>query len=126
MIGAIFWTAALSTLVGISLRETVLVFISGLIAAAAGTCGALVQSHRASAAREVLERAEHEANHDALTNLLNRNALIRQLDASIATARQNDTVVGVLVASVSAGASPTCGDATTSRLRRVDFSARRR
>jgi len=96
VIGAVLWTAALSTLVGITGRETVLISSAGFIAAAAGTCGALIQAHRARAARDVLERAEHEANHDGLTNLLNRNALLRQLDDSIVTARQNDTVVGVL------------------------------
>lgn len=96
VIGAVLWTAALSTLVGISGRETVLTSIAGLIAAAAGTCGALIQAHRARAARDMLDRAEHEANHDGLTNLLNRNALLRQLDESIITARKNDTVVGVL------------------------------
>lgn len=96
VIGAVLWTAALSTLVGISGRETVLTSSAGLIAAAAGTCGALIQAHRARASRDMLHRAEHEANHDGLTNLLNRNALIRQLDESIVTARKNDTVVGVL------------------------------
>jgi len=96
LIGAVLWTAALSTLFGISGRETVLISSAGIIGAAAGTIGALVQAHRARAARDVLERAEHEANHDALTNLLNRNALIRQLDESIISARHNDTVVGVL------------------------------
>jgi diguanylate cyclase (GGDEF)-like protein len=96
LIGAVLWTATLSTLVGISGRETVLTSVAGIIGAVSGTCGALIQAHRARAARDVLLRAEHEANHDALTNLLNRNALIRQLDDSIITARQNDTVVGVL------------------------------
>ncbi len=96
LIGTALWTAAMSTLVGISGRETVLITSAGLIGAAAGTCGSLVQAHRARAARGVLERAEHEANHDSLTNLLNRNALVRQLDESIISARQNDTVVGVL------------------------------
>ena len=96
LIGAVLWTMLLSTLVGITGRETVLTSSAGIIGAAAGTCGAMVQAHRARAARVVLERAEHEANHDALTNLLNRNALIRQLDESILNARQNDTVVGVL------------------------------
>ena len=96
LIGAVLWTVALSTLVGISGRETVLVSSAGFMGAAAGTCGALIQAHRARAARDVLERAEHEANHDGLTNLLNRNALVRALDQSIITAKQNDTVVGVL------------------------------
>lgn len=96
LIGAALWTAGLSTLVGVSVRETVLISSSGIIGAVAGTCGALLQAHRARAARGVLEQAEHDANHDALTNLLNRNALIRRLDESIVTAQRNDTVVGVL------------------------------
>ena len=96
LVGAIVWTAALSTLVGVSGRETVLVSSAAFIGAAGGACGALVQAHRARAASDVLERAEHEANHDGLTNLLNRNALVRRLDESILSARLNDTVVGVL------------------------------
>lgn len=96
LIGAALWTAGLSTLHGVTARETVLISSAGLVAAVAGTCGALIQAHRARAARDVLERAEHEANHDALTDLLNRNALIRRLDESLLTARRNDTVVGVL------------------------------
>lgn len=96
LIGAALWTAAMSTLVGISARETVLISSAGVICAAAGTCGSLYQAHRARSARDVLERAEHEANHDSLTNLLNRNALIRKLDEAIIGSRLDDTVVGVL------------------------------
>ncbi len=96
LIGAALWTAAMSTLVGISFRETILIASAGLISAAAATCGSLIQAHRARSARDVLERAEHDATHDSLTNLLNRNALIRKLDDSIVAGRQNDTVVGVL------------------------------
>ena len=94
--GALSWTVVLMLTVGLTERETVLVGCAGAIGALAATCGSMIQAHRARAARDMLARAEHEASHDPLTDLPNRNALFERLEESLAAARRNDSVVGVL------------------------------
>ncbi len=107
------------------LRSPVLVLVAGLVAAivaemlafsgmgttpdelsraaAVGfiaSCGAAamaalqrVAHHRTA---ESLSRARHDADHDALTGLVNRAELHRQLEQAMRQARIDDTVVGVL------------------------------
>ncbi len=94
--GAFLWVVAISAAIGLSERETVLVASSGAIGAMASTVGALLQSFRSGATTEVLARASHEATHDPLTDLPNRNALFEELERSLEKAQKNDSVVGVL------------------------------
>ncbi|NNE96819.1 MAG: bifunctional diguanylate cyclase/phosphodiesterase [Acidimicrobiales bacterium] len=69
---------------------------SGALGGLGGMIGALWQNYTTRHTQEYIAQQEHQAKHDPLTGLFNRNALFTELEHSIARARQTDTVLGVL------------------------------
>jgi diguanylate cyclase (GGDEF)-like protein len=71
-------------------------------AAAPGQLGASLQAAVARLARNLTEREEfqqrlaHEASHDGLTKLPNRNAVLRHLDSAMARTRRSSTSLALL------------------------------
>lgn len=71
-------------------------------AAAPGQLGASLQAAVSRLARNLTEREEfqqrlaHEASHDGLTKLPNRNAVLRHLDSAMARTRRADTSLALL------------------------------
>ena len=94
--GATVWVVALFVLRDLTQENLVLVGASGLIGALAAAIGALWQNFTARHTQEYLELAEHQAKHDPLTGLLNRNALFDRLEDSLVKSKADDTVLGVL------------------------------
>jgi diguanylate cyclase (GGDEF)-like protein len=94
--GAIVWVVALFVLRDLTQENLVLVGASGVIGAIAAAIGALYQNFTARHTQEYLELAEHQAHHDPLTGLLNRNALFSELESSLQKSKDDDTVLGVL------------------------------
>ena len=96
VLGVALWTSGLYFFADLDSRELVLVISAGGIGAVSGTAGAIIQAVRSRSAGAVLARTAHDATHDALTDLPNRNALFERLDDALARAKETDTVVGVL------------------------------
>lgn len=69
----------------------------GLVLGAGGEPAFVIAVAQDISARKLLEaRLSHAATHDALTGLPNRVLLLRRLERALATARAEDTQVGVL------------------------------
>ncbi len=96
LFGASVWIVAMAVFFELSNAQLVIVGSTGIVGALSGALGAMWQAHRARETKEVLERAEHSAAHDALTGLTNRPAMLELLETSLIEAKQNDTVTGVL------------------------------
>ncbi len=69
---------------------------SGLMGSVGAAGGSIWQSWRSRGATAALARAEHDANHDPLTDLLNRNGLFQELQWSFDRAKQTETILAVL------------------------------
>lgn len=93
---AIVWLALLFVLLDLEQEALVAAGTMGGVVAVGASFGALWQNWTARGASEYLAQAEHDARHDALTGLFNRNALFAELEWSHRRAREADTVLGVL------------------------------
>lgn len=79
-----------------SRARLVSVGIGGLVASAGAAAAVIWQRLAHRHAARALYQAGHDAKHDALTGLINRAGLYRQLQAALDDARCGSTVVGVL------------------------------
>ncbi len=93
---AVVWLTTLFVVSDLSQSSLVIAGASGAFGAIGGGIGAMWQNWTQRHTSESLVRAEHEAQHDALTGLYNRTALFAQLELAAERARKNDSVLGVL------------------------------
>ncbi len=93
---ALVWLVILFVLIDLEQATLVVAGASGFFGAMGSGIGALWQTWSARHTTEYLARAEHDASHDALTGLHNRNALFQELEWSYKRAKETDTVLGVL------------------------------
>lgn len=93
---SLLWIIALYFLFGSRDSALGISASSGLVGAVGAAGGALWQSWLSRGATAALARAEHDANHDALTDLLNRNGLFQELEWSFERAKQSETILAVL------------------------------
>ena len=94
--GATLWVVFLYAFDVVSGGELVVVISTGAFGAIGSAVGALWQNYSTRHTQEYIAEAEHQAKHDPLTGLANRNALFSELETSIARAKSTDTVLGVL------------------------------
>ncbi len=93
---AVVWLAALFVVSDLSQSSLVIAGTSGAVGAIGGGIGAMWQNWSQRHNMHSLAEAEHQAQHDALTGLANRNSLFAELDRASERAKKNDTVLGVL------------------------------
>ncbi len=90
------WTCLLFTVGSAPIDSVALAAISGAIGAVGGSIGAWWQLRAAHGTSAALARAEHDANHDPLTDLYNRSGLFQELELSFQRARESETLLAVL------------------------------
>ncbi len=80
------------------LTQTELLYSSviGVFGALGGATGALWQNWSQRHRTQQLAETEHYARHDALTGLVNRPTMFKELEHSIELSKRDDTVLGVL------------------------------
>ncbi|MEZ5229169.1 MAG: diguanylate cyclase [Acidimicrobiales bacterium] len=93
---AVVWLAALFIVADLSQSSLVIAGASGAVGAIGGGVGAIWQNWSQRHNVHSLAQVEHQAQHDNLTGLANRNSLFVELERASARAKKNDTVLGVL------------------------------
>lgn len=96
VIAGTLWIVALDQLYGLEAAASLRHFATVVVAAAGGALGAILVSARTGAVDDKLSLAEQEARTDALTGLSNRVHLFEELERSLAVAKRDNMVVGVL------------------------------
>jgi diguanylate cyclase (GGDEF)-like protein len=93
---AIVWLAVLFVLFDVGQESTIAAGTMGVATAIGAGSASLWNSWTNRSTDEYLAKTEHDARHDQLTGLYNRNALFTELEWSHRRAKEADTVLGVL------------------------------
>lgn len=93
---AIVWLAVLVMLFDIGQSALVVGGTMGAVCTLGAGLGAVWHNWSSRDTNEYLAKTEHEAKHDALTGLYNRNALFSELEWSHQRAQEAETILGVL------------------------------
>lgn len=96
-LAATFSATAISMLVfGLPAGELGPALVVGLATTAVTAATSAFQQFALSRRAHSLQKVEHDAKHDALTGLINRTELYRQLDVAVAEANDDGSTFGVL------------------------------